>query len=280
MERNEYKENTVFHNKSFPLNVFNINNKDNEIINLHWHDYLEIIYLIDGEASFDIKGEVIEAESGDILFVNKGELHGGYAIKGSRVNSRAIVYHQSLLDENYLQLSTQELIFTRCIKKGDKDYLKVRGYIENLISEMDYKDTGYEKMITNTLGSLVITLIRDKYIKIREIKAQIPQYKDLFDELFRYIAVHYPEKITVKQAAGIVHLSTYHFCRVFKQFTGRTFVNFLKVYRVNEAEKLLRSTNIPIAEIAERTGFGNINYFDQVFKELRQRCPSEYRKNV
>jgi YesN/AraC family two-component response regulator len=47
----------------------------------------------------------------------------------------------------------------------------------------------------------------------------------------------------------------------------------VNLYRVNQAEKLLRSTVVPITEISEQVGFCNINYFDKVFKQYKMYSP-------
>jgi YesN/AraC family two-component response regulator len=56
------------------------------------------------------------------------------------------------------------------------------------------------------------------------------------------------EKLTVEQAAKLVSLNPYHFCKTFKKLTGRTFIEYVNVYRVKEAERLLLETDLNVTE--------------------------------
>lgn len=80
--------------------------------------------------------------------------------------------------------------------------------------------------------------------------------------IIQYIERNYAEKITVAEAARLASLSPYHFCRVFKKATGRSFVEYVNLYRIR---------------IAEKAGFCTVNYFAELFKRYRGCTPSQYR---
>ncbi|WP_368668021.1 AraC family transcriptional regulator, partial [Deinococcus sp. GbtcB9] len=63
-----------------------------------------------------------------------------------------------------------------------------------------------------------------------------------FDLLFDFIRKEHARPISLREAAQLVNMSVHHFCKTFKRITGRTFVEFVNLYRVNEAEQLLRTT--------------------------------------
>ena len=60
---------------------------------------------------------------------------------------------------------------------------------------------------------------------------------------------------------------------------GSSISAYLRRLRLNKATEFLAQTDVPISEIAERTGFGNSNYFYTVFKRHYAVTPSEYRAN-
>lgn len=65
------------------------------------------------------------------------------------------------------------------------------------------------------------------------------------------------DPLTLAEIAGEVHLSVYHLVRVFRNATGETPHRFLTRLRIEEARRLLRGTDLPIADIAPLCGFAS-----------------------
>lgn len=57
-----------------------------------------------------------------------------------------------------------------------------------------------------------------------------------------------------------------------------TFIEYLNRYRCEKIEWMMKSTDLPITEIATRGGFKNILYFNKTYKKLRGESPSKNRK--
>lgn len=70
------------------------------------------------------------------------------------------------------------------------------------------------------------------------------------------------------------------FSHVFKQYTGKNFVNYLKELRIQEAKRLLEETDMRIIEISLAVGYENEKHFMKLFKAVCGVSPTEYRKNV
>ncbi|UMP05399.1 helix-turn-helix domain-containing protein [Amycolatopsis sp. EV170708-02-1] len=87
------------------------------------------------------------------------------------------------------------------------------------------------------------------------------------------------DPLSVAEIAGGVHLSVYHFIRVFKEKTGETPHRFLGRLRIEEARRLLRSTDLPIAAIAGRCGFATPGALSAAFLKHTGSRPSEYRNS-
>lgn len=73
------------------------------------------------------------------------------------------------------------------------------------------------------------------------------------------------------------NMSNSYFSRLFKQHTGKNFVDYLTTKRIDVAKQLLRSTDLKIYEIAETIGYSESRYFNQLFKRITNHTPSEYR---
>lgn len=92
-----------------------------------------------------------------------------------------------------------------------------------------------------------------------------------------YIAHCCTDNLSIKQVAEQINFSVPYFSRIFKQETGRNFVEYVTFVRLQRAVWLLRHTNHTIEYIAEELGFNTPNYFSGTFKKYVGLSPREYR---
>lgn len=88
----------------------------------------------------------------------------------------------------------------------------------------------------------------------------------------------FPERITISSIAKACHCSESYVSHLFKKKTGTTVGKYLTKIRLDEAKKLLSSTDIPVSEIAYSVGFCDSNYFIYVFGKNVGMTPNCYRK--
>jgi len=74
-----------------------------------------------------------------------------------------------------------------------------------------------------------------------------------------------------------VGVSKYHLSRLFKKFTGYSPYEYLMNYRINESKKLLKTTNLPIYQIADRVGFNSSSHYIKIFKKNEEVTPLQFR---
>ncbi|MDR1598323.1 MAG: response regulator [Oscillospiraceae bacterium] len=90
---------------------------------------------------------------------------------------------------------------------------------------------------------------------------------------------HKPE-ITLNEVARHAGLSANHFCTVFSQNMGTTFLEYLTSLRMDKAKAFLRESDLRSADIAERIGYTDARYFRYLFKRYAGMPPREYREGV
>ncbi|MBI9108984.1 MAG: response regulator [Spirochaetales bacterium] len=101
------------------------------------------------------------------------------------------------------------------------------------------------------------------------------------DRARRLIAERYGDSsFSLNDVCDELYLSTSQFSMLFKEGTGQTFVEYLTAQRIEEAKKLLKTTDLKGYEIAEKTGFADPRYFSIVFKKITGLTAMEYRKRV
>lgn len=93
-------------------------------------------------------------------------------------------------------------------------------------------------------------------------------YSYLIRKCIEFIKNNYQKNVTLSEAALAVDVSNSYLSLLFKQETGINFSNYITNYRIEEAKKLLASTNLKIYEIANKVGFESPYYFSKVFKDI------------
>ena len=101
---------------------------------------------------------------------------------------------------------------------------------------------------------------------------------ELFNRALSYITEHLAERMLLTDVAEEVGLSRDAFSRLFSKATGVGFSRTVNRMRVTEASRLLRTTDLPVAEICYRVGFTNLSNFNRQFRATTGTTPSRYRR--
>lgn len=89
---------------------------------------------------------------------------------------------------------------------------------------------------------------------------------------------HSDRRLHVAEVARVAGLSPSHFSRVFRAEMNETFVSYLNRLRCERASEMLRTTGLPVQEIAHRCGFSDHSYFTKVFRSVTGAPPSAHRE--
>ena len=95
-----------------------------------------------------------------------------------------------------------------------------------------------------------------------------------------FVDLHFHENLTLDQVLQHVHVSRFHFCKIFKKNAGVTFTEYVARIRVAKAKTLLLDPTLRVSEIVFTSGFGSIPQFNSVFKRLVGLSPTEYRAQL
>lgn len=116
---------------------------------------------------------------------------------------------------------------------------------------------------------------------LQQANEQNSTSRSFMKEASRYIHKHYAnEELTLVQVANALYMSRSHTSTLFTKEFGMSFSQYVQHVRLTAAEQLLTTTNISIAQIAERCGFRDANYFSKLFKQKKGMTPTYYRKRM
>ncbi|MGO4528098.1 response regulator [Paenibacillus sp. 2TAF8] len=108
-------------------------------------------------------------------------------------------------------------------------------------------------------------------------KLRAEQSKGDINKIKRYIDSHYTENISLKSIAAQFYMNPVYLGRLFRKSYNQYFNEYLLNLRIQEAQKLLRQTDLRMYEVAARIGFQNADYFVTQFEKIVHMTPTAYR---
>lgn len=103
---------------------------------------------------------------------------------------------------------------------------------------------------------------------------------DLFAEVARYVEANINRKISTEDVARALHLSIGHFCRCFKEQTGKSFIDWLHFTRIERAKLLLSNPQLKFYELAGMVGYADYKTFAKYFLRYVGISPRAYRQKL
>lgn len=271
--------------REFPVKIVrNEYFKIGPVFDSHWHEQIQLIYCEKGEAVCYIDSQPYYWQAGDIVIINGNEIHYGMA------RSEHVVYYLIKIDFPFLLSNQPDACQTKYIEAIQKGYIRFQNYvgrdevleqqISRVIREYQEQQRGWELVIKGALYQVVALLLRG-YQQETLSDCELERHKkNLYQmrEILAYMDRHYQENIRLEQLAGLANVSSQHFCRRFKNLTGRRPMDYINELRMNKAVELLAESSLNISEIALAVGFDDSNYFSRLFRKYKQISPSALRK--
>ena len=246
-----------------------------EVFWLSWHEQLELLYFRRGGAAVFVGTSRTVAQDGDLYIINPLEFHtvrhsgsGACAVYDCIMIERK-VYHELLRELCLLKygapMPDQNVIFNSIYRAGGE----LAFFLDAIIKEFNGKGFASDIVIEKFTQNLIIELFRTEHIEFRSVKDsdwQLLVYQRL-EPALAYLEKHYTEPIRLDELAALCAVTKSYFCRLFKTATKQTVTEYINAWRMSLAEQLLRSTNMPIAEVARQAGFDDNCYFSRKFKK-------------
>lgn len=278
-------ENTLPNIENPKISCFSGQNPPSLITHQHIHDEIEIIYVKSGSAFAEIDTQTIHLTEGNILIINRLLAHN-YSDISKNFDCIILQFKPQTVFDNKMVEIKHLIPFYRTATfhyylntYNDEFATEFYNCLSDILKVCNEKFDSAQDLILNSLliKLLYITHKYDIYnLQESNLSEKEKSLKRIIN-LQKYVNSHYAEALSVSFACEYVKLDYHYFSRLFKQETGKNFIDYLNSVRIMNAQQLLTSTNKSIAFISQSVGFQNPSYFNRVFKSLCGVTPKEYR---
>ncbi len=275
MNISDLKENTKHGTDSFPVALYD----SRWPITHQWHNEDEFIYMVEGEAEYNINGRHILLKEGRCAFCGGFKLHSMITEGKGKIHFKALLCNRSYLfaaedicnkyfDRDIRELFRDEIMEERLIIEA----------VKNVCALMEGRPFGYELKAKKALMDIYLTIAEKDLFESDLLPARTPQ-KNILSAI-EYIHTNFSRKIYIDHLAELTGYSTAYFESFFKAYMGKTPSEYIVLYRLDTAKRLLAETDMSVTEIAQNCGFANVSYFIRSFRRAYRTTPYGYRKKL
>ena len=279
---------TIQHgSKEYPFHFYydNLDLFDFHCIEWHWHTEFEFVYVETGTVYFGISDKQFALSEGQGVFINSKILHryfsqGNAIVPNFVLMPYFIAAQDSLIYQKYVlpimaspmdyQIFSQDIPWQAqalslmreitAAQEKASDVELVNSYLIQKIWHILYQNTDVEHM-----GK------KENYSASSQARLQL---------MMQYIHQDFAYNISLSDIADQAKVSKSTALNLFQRYLGISPVTYLINYRLQEAAKLLASTEKKVTVISKDTGFDSVDYFCKAFKKYYKLTPTEYRKKA
>lgn len=248
--------------------IQNLGEVDTRQVRPHGRVDYHLLYIARGRCTVRRDGCLLDAPEGSIVLFLPGEPQD-YAFRGADRSVSCYLHFSGTACEKLLR---QAGLWGQTVYSLGKNRT-----IESLFERMLTEQTLARPFTDELLGAYLWQLLSLIGRQLAEQSAPA-LYRDRsrIDRVCLLMNQDYALNHPLSHYAAHCSLSPSRFAHLFKAVTGQTPIAYLNRVRIENAKELLLKTSLPIAEIAERVGFADQNYFGRLFKRQVGLSPTEF----
>lgn len=239
----------------------------------HWHDRVELLQIVSGSMDIYLDHKNMTAHTGEVIIIMPNMIHCGFSGReGIHYNMIAFDIRKfcnaTLTSDKYLtSILRQGSNF--CSVTDNAEVIKALDTLTAFLSDDQCSPLRAVGKIYELIGLL--------YQHCTVSTRQLHRPDERFGAVLSYISNHYTENISAKSISSQFGYDETYFCRRFKEATGITTMNYIRILRLEMAQRLLQTGTEDIRSIAFRCGFSDVSYFSNCFRRYWGVTPTECR---
>lgn len=253
-----------------------IHEKAKFVVPDHWHNHLELTYILKGEMNICIDGNASLVKSDDLIIINSKQIH---SIEGNNEDvfiGLTIIVSYDFLKKSYPDID--KIIFEL---RDNKELIDLKRIFREIAIFHTQSNNSLNYLKINSLVYEVMYILLKNYtIKKDSINSCLSQkYLERMMRITDYINENYKDNITLENIATKFNFSKEYLSRSFTKYMGINFKNYLVSVRLSSAYRDLINTDYSITHIALENGFPNLKSFITSFKRTYGETPYKYIRN-
>ena len=252
----------------------------------HGHSTLELAYVESGTIEHHIDGKYRVLGPGDYFIVDYGVSHSYKRVGEEKLMVRNLLFLPKFLDrslegEHSFDSMMNSYLLRFCYRTlrasptgitFHDDDGRIGALVDSIVKEYQQQDYGYLELVRCAFVELLIITMR-KIGRKEKAPEKTPEVQKILD----YVHAHYREKLQLAVFAQELGYSVPYLSAKFTRETGVGFAEYLQRSRLEQACKLLETTDLPVSRVAGSVGYENIKHFNAIFKKKFNLTPREFR---
>lgn len=252
--------------------------KSNIVSHMHYHDFYEFFYIIEGSLKHTVNGKEEILNIGDMRFIPPNVSH-------SLISNSGSLHRDIVIPKNYFQqlcklLGVENSFFSQYQSSSSWSLnLGQIDLIENQVTLFNSDNSSNlqrKRCLGLNLVNTILMLLCDlKYNNAKPEKTLPHCVQILIDN------INTPDFFTNSSIGETIRrmgYTTSYVSHVFKQHMGKSISDYVKEKRLLHIEYYLRNTSFSLQEICPLVGINNLSHLNNLFKEKHGVSPIKYRK--
>jgi beta-xylosidase/AraC-like DNA-binding protein len=250
-----------------------------EVQNTHFHQNLEIVYVLEGSVEVQIESETYNLKKGDFLLINANKRHSLRATKEEILLASFRVNFTMLAE----YMGTNQLLFW-CNTTADRSesYVQLKKVLDRMLNRFYDKEKEGAIYLNSIYYEAIYLLVAYFMIKADDARMKenfTPDNSRIF-EIQNYVQANYQKQLSLNDLAKKLYLSNAYLSKYIKKHFGLSFLEYVNNVRLFHAVDELVYSEKKITRIALDNGFPTTAAFNKAFKEIYNMTPSAYRSTV
>lgn len=258
---------------------------------IHKHTFIELTYVISGSGTHVVGDRSSMATKGDLFIINYDTPHAFFC---NHNDKEPFVTYDLLFtpkffdiglisDMQFESINSSFLLYSLFPNRQIGPDVHIMGTSYNTFGdlfnkiyvEFNGRENGYISLIRAYVVELIIKIFR-KMSSTPHMES-LARQTQIVNTTIAYLRKNYHKPLSSNDLAAQVLLSKDYFTRLFKEITGMPINYLIQKIRIDEACKLLKSTNDKVIDIAGQCGFSSIKNFYSAFHKITGLTPGQYR---
>lgn len=250
-------------------------NRDNLYVpsSLHSHDFVELEYVLSGYGTQTINGTEYHIQRGDVIVLELGSYHAYYS------TDQLVILNCILSPEIYERekkrilgtCSQSDSLLPEFIRLSGRHFMEIENLLLNLEQEITQRPVRYQLLCENYLAAILVILYRNV------LENALEKDNDIRKNIIDYVDKNYTH-LTLPEIASHFGYNPSYFSKLFKRTMNVNLFDYVSRKKMEEALRLVSSTNYSIESICHQLGYCDKKQFYKIFKEKTGLTPHQFRK--